>query len=149
MNEFMKAALDEAYDGIRNGDGGPFGAVVVRNGEIIGRGHNCVLKCGDPTHHGEIAAIRDACAKLGTHDLSGCELYTTAEPCPMCLGAVMWANIETVYYGCTTADTAKIGFRDEKFYNTLRSRGISMNCCERDACLELFGEYASRDREIY
>ena len=90
---FMQAALEEAYAGIEAGDGGPFGTVIVRDGEIVGRGHNRVVVNQDPTCHGEMEAIRDACKNLGTFDLSGCELYTTAEPCPMCLGATLWANI--------------------------------------------------------
>ena len=106
---FMKEAVKEAYDGIKNGHGGPFGSVVVKNGEIIGRGHNRVLSEKDPTCHGEIMAIKDACKNLGSHDLTGCDIYTTAAPCPMCKGALLWANISKVYYGCTIEDTDKIG----------------------------------------
>ena len=117
MNEFMKAAMDEAYDGIRHGHGGPFGSVVVKDGKIVGRGHNRVLLKNDPTSHGEMEAIRDACARLGTFDLSGCHIYTTSQPCPMCLGGILWANIEKVWYGCSEEDADDIGFRDEKFYD--------------------------------
>ncbi|MCI6722600.1 nucleoside deaminase, partial [Treponema porcinum] len=92
--DFMKEALSEAYNGIENRHGGPFGTVIVRDGKIVGRGHNKVLLNRDPTCHGEMEAIRDACKNLDTFDLSGCELYTTAEPCPMCLGAILWANIK-------------------------------------------------------
>ena len=113
---FMEEAIKEADAGIRARDGGPFGTVIVKDGTIVGRGHNRVLLKHDPTCHGEMEAIRDACANLGTHDLSGCQLYTTAEPCPMCLGATLWANIRTVYYGCNRKDTDSIGFRDDAFY---------------------------------
>ena len=100
MEKFLEAALQEAYEGIEKNHGGPFGAVVVKNGKIVGRGHNRVLYKKDPTCHGEMEAIRDACKNLGTHDLTGCQLYTTAEPCPMCLGGILWSNIQEVYFGC-------------------------------------------------
>ena len=117
MNEYMKMAVEEAETGIRAGHGGPFGCVIVKDGKVISRGHNEVLKCNDPTCHGEIMAIRTASKVLGTFDLKGCELYTTAEPCPRCFGAIRWANIKKVYYGCNVNDTDKIGFRDDKFYD--------------------------------
>ncbi len=106
---YMQAAIEEALEGIALRHGGPFGAVIVRDGRIVGRGHNRVLADNDPTCHGEIAAIRDACKSLGTYDLTGCELYTTGEPCPMCLFACLWANISRVYFGCTLEDNAAIG----------------------------------------
>ncbi|NCA95562.1 MAG: nucleoside deaminase, partial [Methanomicrobia archaeon] len=112
----MKMAIAEARKGIRSGHGGPFGSVIVKDGVVVAKGHNQVLKNQDPTCHGEMMAIHKACKKLGTHDLSGCELYTTAEPCPMCLGAILWANISKVYFGCNIFDTEKIGFRDKVFY---------------------------------
>ena len=118
MNKFMKLAVDEARKGINARHGGPFGCVIVRDGAVVGSGHNEVIKQSDPTCHGEMMAIRNACKKLGSHDLSGCELYTTAEPCPMCRGAIMWANISKVYYGCNVADTDSIGFRDKVFYES-------------------------------
>lgn len=140
---FMQAALEEAYAGIEAGDGGPFGTVIVKNGEIVGRGHNRVVVNQDPTCHGEMEAIRDACKNLGTFDLSGCELYTTAEPCPMCLGATLWANIGTVYYGCTREDSDEIGFRDEVFYEYLAGEAdlLTVSEFERESCLELFEAY--------
>ena len=143
MNEFMKAAMDEAYEGIRHGHGGPFGSVVVKDGKIVGRGHNRVLLKNDPTSHGEMEAIRDACAKLGTFDLSGCHIYTTSQPCPMCLGGVLWANIEKVWYGCNEDDADDIGFRDEKFYDYFEGKTdiLEQEELDRDACLELFREY--------
>lgn len=152
MNKFMKAALEEAYQGIKNGDGGPFGCVVVKDGDIIGRGHNRVISGKNPTLHGEMTAIADACKNLDTHDLSGCDIYTTAEPCPMCMGAILWAGIKAVYYGCNTKDTENIGFRDEVFYKMLRSEdmGIVYSECERNDCLELFRTYSQNpDKKIY
>ena len=114
-NPYMTEAINEALDGIRNGHGGPFGCVIVKDGEIIGRGHNMVLNDKDSTAHGEITAIRDAEQALDSYDLSGCILYTTGEPCPMCLYAILWANVDAVYYGCTIEDNADIGFRDQDF----------------------------------
>lgn len=140
----MQAAIDEARDGIFNAEGGPFGSVIVRDGVIVGRGHNRVVADNDPTCHGEIAAIRNACASLGTFDLSGCEIYTTGEPCQMCLTACLWANIAKVYYGCTIADNAMIGFRDKKFDDIFGGRekldGYLIEC-DRESCLKLFAEY--------
>lgn len=148
---FMQAAIDEAYRGIEAGDGGPFGSVIVKDGEIVGQGHNRVLSNNDPTCHGEMEAIRDACRNLGTYDLSGCELYTTAEPCPMCLGAILWSNIAAVYYGCTREDSAEIGFRDEAFYRQLggEEETVGSEEFDRDACLKLFDDYAAGDAERY
>ncbi|MDO4961466.1 MAG: nucleoside deaminase [Eubacteriales bacterium] len=150
-NEFMEEALKEAYEGIDNNDGGPFGSVIVKNGEIVGRGHNRVLKNADPTCHGEMEAIRDACRKLGTHDLSGCELYTTAEPCPMCLGGILWANIGKVYYGCTIEDTDKIGFRDDRFYKYFNGEKDILSLEEQGHadCRHLFRDYVKMKRERY
>jgi len=151
--EFMSLAVEEAKAGINSNHGGPFGAVVVKDGEIIASGHNCVLKNNDSTCHGEIAAIREAEKKLETFDLSGCELYTTAEPCPMCLAAILWANISKVYYGCSVEDTAKIGFRDEKFEKLLNlNYGALRDLLEqgdREMCLEVFEEYKRLDKTIY
>lgn len=147
-NPFMQEAIEEAYAGIRLRHGGPFGSVVVKDGIIVGRGHNRVLLKHDPTCHGEMEAIRDACEKLGTHDLSGCRLYTTAAPCPMCKGAILWANIDEVYYGCTVTDTDQIGFRDEVFYANWNSDRI-MHECGREACLKLFGDYAAGENQRY
>ena len=144
MSKFMKIALEEAYTGIRAGDGGPFGSVVVKDGEIVGRGHNRVLLNGDPTCHGEMEAIRDACRNLGTHDLSGCEIYTTAEPCPMCLGGILWANIKKVYYGCDRLDTNNIGFRDDLFYDYLNGKAelLSLERDDVEDCRQLFADFA-------
>ncbi len=148
---YMDVAIQEAYEGIQNKHGGPFGTVIVKDDRIVGRGHNRVLIKHDPTCHGEIEAIRDACKNLNTHDLRGCELYTTAAPCPMCKGAILWANIEKVYYGCTTLDTDSIGFRDETFYeNWNKGEGNDYGeMVDREACLQLFEDYANATHEIY
>ncbi len=154
MNPFMKLAINEAELGIAMGHGGPFGAVVVKDGKIIGSGHNQVVSALDPTWHGEIAAIQAACKNLNSFDLSGADIYTTAEPCPMCLGACLWANVNKIYYGCSIHDNDAIGFRDEVFYKYLsisdqkiKDRMIQI---DRDACLELFQEYkAKADKTIY
>ena len=141
MNPFMREAIEEARQGIHSGHGGPFGAVIVKDGKIIGRGHNQVVANNDPTCHGEVQAIRDACSKLGTFDLSGCEIYTTGEPSPMCLGAILWANIDKVYYGCNVYDTENIGFRDDAFYKRFSSRNEFCQVLDREECLKLYEEY--------
>jgi len=143
--EFMKIAIEEAKKGIRACHGGPFGAVVVKDGKIVGQGHNMVVKNNDPTCHGEVAAIRNACKNLKTFDLKGAKIYTTSEPCPMCLGAILWANIDKVYYGCTINENDKIGFRDEKFYDYLsistdKMKSKMQQLCHEE-CLALFNEY--------
>ena len=145
MNDFMKLAVEEAEKGIASNEGGPFGCVIVKNGEVVGKGHNQVVKNNDPTCHGEMMAIRDACRKTENFDLSGCELYTTGEPCPMCFGAILWANISKVFYGCNIKDTEKIGFRDRRFYED--SEKIKAELFEengREECLELYRKYSQR-----
>ncbi len=149
---FMRIAIEEAYDGISHAHGGPFGTVIVKDGVIVGRGHNMVLANNDSTAHGEITAIRNAEQALGTYDLSGCVLYTTGEPCPMCLAACMWANIRHVYYGCTIADNAVIGFRDEAFDNMFGGREAFADYLtelDRDSCLQLFSDYNAMNAVIY
>ena len=151
-NKYMQLAIEEARIGIKNHHGGPFGAVIVKDGEIVGRGHNCVLKNNDATCHGEVSAIRDAGKNLGTFDLSGCVLYTTGEPCHMCLCACMWANLDKVFYGATIEDNGMIGFRDDKFDKIFGGRDKLedfLTMIDRDACLELFEEYNSLNRTIY
>ena len=148
----MQLAIDEARQGIEHQHGGPFGSVVVKDGKVIGKGHNCVLKNNDPTCHGEVAAIRDACANIGSFDLSGCEIYTTGEPCHMCLCACMWANISKIYYGCTIEDNGKIGFRDDKFDELFGGRDKLtdyMSEVDREACLALFDDYKQMSHEMY
>lgn len=140
MNKFMEMAIEEATFGITNGEGGPFGCVIVKNGEVVGKGHNEVIKKKDPTCHGEITAIRNACAKLKTNDLSGCELYTTGQPCPMCFGAILWSNISKIYYGCSIEDAETIGFRDKEFFESPEKR-VSSFVLDREECKKLFDKY--------
>lgn len=153
MNKFMSKAIEEAKSGIINKEGGPFGSVIVKNGEIVGRGHNQVVKNGDPTCHGEMQAIRDASKNLKSFDLSGCEIYTTGEPCPMCLAACMWANIDKIFYGCSVDDNERIGFRDKKFDKILNvNRKMNSDYLEevdREECLKLFDEYKKLDKITY
>jgi guanine deaminase len=143
MDKYMEMAIAEAEEGIKHGDGGPFGAVIVLDGKVIGKGHNQVLKNNDPTCHGEIMAIHDACQNIKNRDLRGAVIYTTAYPCPMCLGAILWANIEKVYYGCDLADTAAIGFRDNAFFERLKEGETSgfVKELERAECLRLYEDY--------
>lgn len=152
QSEFMQIAIQEAREGISNGDGGPFGTAIVRDGVLVASGHNHVLAYNDPTCHGEVDAIRKACKRLGTFDLTGCELYTTGEPCHMCLCACMWANISKIYYGCTIVDNEIIGFRDNKFDQIFGGRdklGDYMTEVDREACLRLFQDYSKMDATKY
>jgi guanine deaminase len=145
-------AINEARKGIHSGHGGPFGSVIVKDGVVVAKGHNQVIKNQDPTCHGEMMAIHKACKKLGTFDLSGCELYTTAEPCPMCLGAILWANISKVYFGCNIVDTEEIGFRDKVFYeiNESGKKDEIVIELDRKQCLKLFEEYKNiEDKHHY
>ena len=114
-------AIELSKKNLKSNHGGPFGAVVVKNGKVIGRASNAVLKSKDPTAHAEIMAIRDACKKIKSYDLSGCELYTSCYPCPMCLAAIIWSNIKMVYYGNTKIDAANIGFRDDFIYEYFKT----------------------------
>lgn len=138
---FMMRAIELARQGMRRGDGGPFGAVVVRDGEIIGEGWNRVLATNDPTAHGEVMAIRDACARLGNFSLEGCEIHTTGEPCPMCLGAILWARIGRVFHGFGIEDAARAGFDDSEFYREMvlpkahRSLPLVQRCAEESRAL--------------
>ena len=153
MDKYMKKAIAEATDGIRHGDGGPFGCVIVKDNKIIASSHNCVLKNNDATCHGEIMAIKEASAKLNTHDLSGCVLYTTGEPCPMCLSACMWANISKVYYGATLSDNSDIGFRDadmDKLMGGRKKLKDYLICIDREECLKLFDKYKNiKNKTLY
>ena len=119
MDKFMKEAIKEAQEGIRNGHGGPFGLCIVRDGKIIGRGHNRVILNHDCTCHGEMEAIRDACKNTKSFDLSGAHLYTTGMPCPMCLGAIYWAHLDKIYYGANQHDAAEVNFDDSFIYREL------------------------------
>jgi guanine deaminase len=149
MNTCMAKAWAEAKNGMQAGDGGPFGAVVVKDGQVVAAGHNQVLINHDSTAHAEIVAIRKAEKTLATHDLSACEIYTTCYPCPMCLSAILWARIKTVHYGCTMEQAAAIGFDDQVFYDAVRdpesSPMIEMRPCEQAACLILFKDWQKMD----
>ena len=116
---FMRRAVELGHMGAEAGDGGPFGTVIVKDGEIVGEGWNRVVARNDPTAHGEIEAIRDACGRLGTFCLDGCDLYTSGEPCPMCLSAIYWARVERVFYGFTVENAAEAGFDDSFIYHQL------------------------------
>ncbi len=143
----MKRAIELARQGMRSGAGGPFGAVVVRQGEIVGEGYNRVVAAKDPTAHGEIVAIRDACERLGSFSLEGCEIHTTGEPCPMCLGAIYWARIGRIYYGFSISDAAAVGFDDREFHRqfTLPAAERTVPSAESAAAEArlLLGEYGA------
>ena len=145
MNSFMFGAIQEAFCGVKHNHGGPFGAVVVKSGKIIAKAHNQVLKNNDPTAHAEINAIKKASKKLGTFDLSGCEIYTTCMPCPMCLGAIKWANIKTVYYGASSKDADKIGFRDLELYE---KEALELKSIDREECLKPFEAWSAKEDKI-
>lgn len=153
MNEFMKKANENAKKGVSQKEGGPFGAVIVdKNGNIIANGNNKVLALHDPTAHAEVTAIREASRVLGTHDLSGCTLYTSCEPCPMCLSAIIWANIKEVYYACTKEDADKIGFRDNVIYDYLKGKNndiIDMKQIDRDECIDVMNSYNKDNGQMY
>lgn len=153
MNKYMEMANQMAKNGMTYNEGGPFGAVITdKNGNIIATGNNQVLKSNDPTAHAEVMAIRNACAKLNTYDLSNYVLYTSCEPCPMCLSAIIWANIKDIYYACTREDASKIGFRDDIIYEYLEGKNkdlISLTQIDRDECINLFEEYKKQNKTIY
>ena len=155
MNKIIvEEAINEARKNMNEGYGGPFGTVIIKDDKLVAVASNSVLKDHDPTAHGEVNAIRKACKVLGTHDLTGCKLYTTAYPCPMCLGAIMWSNIKDVYYGCTAQDTENIGFRDDFMYDFIHNNMQDENVLKlteygREDCLNLFNEYQSKDRTLY
>ena len=133
MNKWMKIAYNEAITGMNSNEGGPFGAVIVKDGEVIASSHNRVLLSKDPTSHAEINAIRKATQILDDFDLSGCVLYTTCQPCPMCLGAIFWARIDTVYYGATKEDAARGGFDDKRFYEMINGQNSDVNLLQINA----------------
>lgn len=145
MDPFMKKAIEEAYVGINSKDGEPFGAIIVKDGKVIATGHNEVVANHDPTAHAEIVAIRKASFMLERFDLSDCSLYTTCEPCPMCLGAIYWAKIPTVYYGTTRYDAANIGFDDNLLYDLISGKSTNTNLelktLDRSECLMVLKDY--------
>lgn len=151
---FMLEAIRMAREGLENNRGGPFGAIVVKDGAVVGAGNNRVTSTNDPTAHAEMVAIRDACQRLGTFQLSDCVIYTSCEPCPMCLGAIYWARPKAVYFGCTQADASAIGFDDSFIYRELNVspglRKIKMIQSNRAEALEVFRAWESKaDRTDY
>ncbi len=153
MNKYMEIAKKCAEIGINNNEGGPFGAVIIdKKGNVIAKGNNRVIKDHDPTAHAEVTVIRDACKKLKTYDLSDYILYTSCEPCPMCLSAIIWANIKEVYFACTKEDAGNIGFRDDIIYEYLKGNKkdlIKLNQIDREECIKLFDEYKNQNKTIY
>lgn len=153
--EYMQLADEQARINLQNHsqDGGPFGAVIVKDGQVIAKAHNQVLKNNDPTAHAEVMAIRLACEKLHTHDLSGCALYTSCEPCPMCLSASIWANIKEIYYGNTRKDADKIGFRDDFIYQAFENKAetnFKKIPLGREITIDTFEEFQKmQDKKIY
>jgi tRNA(Arg) A34 adenosine deaminase TadA len=156
MNEqdrkFMTRAIELAREGMGMNAGGPFGAVVVLDGVIIGEGNNRVTSTNDPTAHAEIVAVRQACDKLQNFQLDGCTIYTSCEPCPMCLGAIYWARPDRVFFASTRADAAAIGFDDDFIYTELEKpregREMAMTGLMRDEALEVFGEWSKKPDKI-
>ena len=156
MNRYMKIAKELADENLRTNVGGPFGACVVKNGEIIGRGSNHVLVYNDPTAHAEIIAIRDACKNINSYDLSECEIFTSCYPCPMCLSAIIWSNIKKVYYGNTKIDAANIGFRDDYIYNFIRkltdnindSSILDLENIDREETIKTFNDFSKKNDKI-
>ena len=155
MDPYMSMANDLAKDNLSTNVGGPFGAVIVKDGMVIGEGSNHVLANNDPTAHAEIMAIRDACRNLGTYDLTGCVLYTSCYPCPMCLSATIWANIKKVFYGNTKEDAAKIGFRDDAIYDFIGNGGkdmgvLDLEALDREYTIDAFNEFEEKaDKKLY
>ncbi|MCL2637111.1 MAG: nucleoside deaminase [Oscillospiraceae bacterium] len=150
MNLHMKKALEEAFKGMESGQGGPFGAAIVQENTIIACSHNQVLATNDPTMHAEIAAIRIAADKLGRFDLSDCEIYSTCQPCPMCLGAIFWAKIPKLYYGCNENDAAEIGFDDAFIYEAIRGGiesqdRLKIEIIDREECLKAFKAWEEKE----
>ena len=150
---FMREAIKLSAESVRSG-GGPFGAVIVRDGEIIARGENRVTVCNDPTAHAEVSAIREAAARLGTYDLSGCEIYSSCEPCPMCLGAIYWARLDKLYYAGTRADAASVGFDDAHIYEELplepSQRELPTETLLREEAQRVFEAWAEKaDKKEY
>jgi len=148
----MEKAVKLSIRHMRNGKGGPFGAVVVKNGEIIAEGYNQVSTANDPTAHAEIVAIREACRKLNSFQLTGCEIYTTCEPCPMCLGAIYWARPDKIYYSNTKSQAAAIGFDDGLIYSEINlppeSRKIPMERLIHQKAINAFNEWEEKKDRI-
>jgi len=152
MKKWMEIACKEAIEGMKNNEGGPFGAVIIKENKIISQAHNEVLKSNDPTAHAEINAIRKASKVLESFDLSGCILYTSCKPCPMCLGAILWARIDKVYYGADEEDAARGGFDDAVFYKRINAsqKDQGLEQIEHKECALLFDVWLHKsDRRGY
>ncbi len=149
---FMKRAIELAANGMAANDGGPFGAIVVKDGEIIGEGNNRVTSSNDPTAHAEIIAIREACRTLDNFQLAGCTIYTSCEPCPMCLGAIYWARPDQVFFACTREDAAAIGFDDDFIYEELGKpndeREMVLISLMRDEALKVFNAWDAKPDKV-
>ncbi len=148
----IEMAVDQAKKTMNKNIGGPFGAAVIRGEEVISVASNTVLGDHDPSAHAEVNAIREAGRKLGTHDLSGCEIYATGYPCPMCMSAIIWANIDKVYYSNSLAEAEEIGFRDDKIYEWLKTQDaaiLDISRIESDKAKELYEEYREMGKEMY
>lgn len=152
--KFMQEAIELSRTGINNNEGGPFGCVIVKGDEIIGRGNNKVTSSNDPTAHAEVVAIRDACKNLGTFQLDDCEVYTSCEPCPMCLGAIYWARPKVIYFANNREDAADAGFDDSMIYDemaaTIEERKIPIKKLGRDEAIKVFNEWKEKtDKTAY
>jgi guanine deaminase len=147
--KFMQEAIKMGVDGMNANDGGPFGCVIVRGDKIVGRGHNKVISTNDPTAHAEVSAIRDACKNLNSFQLDDCEIYTSCEPCPMCLGAIYWARPKKIYYANNRRDAANIGFDDSLIYDEinkpLEKRLINIECIGREDALKMFEQWTNKN----
>lgn len=156
MDKYMKIAKELSEENLKTNKGGPFGACIVKNGNIIGKGSNHVLSDNDPTAHAEIMAIRDACKNINSYDLSDCELYTSCYPCPMCLSAIIWSNIKKVYYGNTKEDATNIGFRDDYIYDYIKKLTdnienntiLILECIDREETIKTFNKFLKKDDKI-
>lgn len=149
--EFMRRAIALGLENVRSGRGGPFAALVVKNGKVVAEGANHVTTTNDPTAHAEVVAIREACRALGDFQLTGCELYTTCEPCPMCLGAIYWARPARVFYACAAADAAAAGFDDAFIYEELKRplavRRMTMEQLLREESLAIFALWKNQEKK--
>ncbi len=147
--KFMQEAVKTALKGMNNNEGGPFGCVVVKDGKIIGKGNNKVTSTNDPTAHAEVMAIREACKHLNSFQLEGCEIYTSCEPCPMCMGAIYWARPDRVYYGSTQSDATNIGFADEFIYKEIAlpnsDRSIPFEQIGHEIALNAFKKWTEKE----
>lgn len=150
--KFMDRAIELARIGMKQNHGGPFGCIIVRDGQIVGEGHNRVTTSNDPTAHAEVVAIRDACKHLGTFQLTGCDVYTSCEPCPMCLGALYWARPDRIFYAANRSDASEAGFDDSFIYEEISvpasERSIISESIHRDKALKLFDEWEQKEDKL-